>query len=133
MRLARNRKLYFIALLIVIFAGLGSRKWGASLPRFIAENAGDSLWTVAVFLTLAIIFPKTQPIRLGLASLGISIAVEFSQLIDMEPINTLRKTLPGRLLLGRGFLWLDLARYATGAIFAVFLDQLLIHLKTQKP
>lgn len=112
----------FVALLVVIPLGLASRKWGADLPVFIADNAGDALWTVAVYLTVAICFPIWRSVTVGCVALAISLGVEFSQIIDVDWLNVLRKTLPGRLLLGAGFLWIDLVRYAAGALVVTILD-----------
>lgn len=121
---ARNRAALGIALLAVIGMGLATRKFADALPGFIANHGGDALWTVAVYLALAIVSPRTSPLKLGLLAFGISVAVEFSQLIDIAWLNGIRATLPGRLLLGSGFLWIDLARYFVGAAMAVGLDWL---------
>jgi hypothetical protein len=120
----RARPVLALALLIVIGLGLASRKFASALPEVIAANAGDALWTVAVYLTFAIAFPRCSPVRLGLVAFGISVAVECSQLVQFGWLNTARKTLPGRLLLGAGFLWADLARYLLGALLATFADLL---------
>jgi hypothetical protein len=120
--IARNRLAYGGALLVVIVLGLLSRSLGEHLPKFIADNAGDALWTVAVYLTLAIVLPRCPALRLGIAAFGISLAVELSQLIQVAWLNALRQTLPGRLLLGAGFLWIDLVRYGVGALAAAVID-----------
>ena len=118
----RNRLVYLGLLTIVIVLGLGSRKFAASLPPFIAENAGDALWTVAAFVSLAILFPRWSSIQLGSTSLLISFAVEFSQLLDVSWLNAIRNNKIGRLFLGSGFLWADLIRYLFGAASATVLD-----------
>lgn len=120
---APRRRIVLAAVLgIVIVLGLASRKFGHQLPAFLAAHAGDALWTVAVYLALAIVFPRWQPLRLGLAALAVSFAVETSQLLRVEWLDQLRRTLPGRLLLGSGFLWIDLVRYAAGAAIATAAD-----------
>lgn len=118
----RRRAGLFMALLVVIPFGLATRKWGADLPVFIADNAGDALWTVAVYLTVAIGFPRWRSVAVGCVALAISFGVEFSQLIDVDWLNALRKTLPGKLLLGAGFLWIDLVRYTVGAVVVTMVD-----------
>ena len=115
-----------IALTLVVILGLGSREFGDSLPRFLAENSGDALWTVAVYLSLAIIAPRWSTAKLFLLAFLISVMVELSQLFDFAPLNAIRATLPGRLLLGAGFLPIDLVRYLAGALLAVLLDSIFI-------
>ena len=44
----------------------------------------------------------------------LSFAVEFSQLYQAGWINAVRETHLGALVLGRGFLWSDLACYTAG-------------------
>ncbi len=118
----RNRAAVLSLLVVVIGLGLASRTFDQSLPGFVVANAGDALWTIAAYLTLAVLFPTWAPLRLGLAALGISFAVECSQLLDWTFLNAIRKTIPGRLLLGSGFLWADLLRYFAGAAVATTLD-----------
>jgi len=127
----RSRTTAIFFLIAVIALGLASRKYGAALPSFIAANAGDALWTIAVYLTLALVWPNWPPIRLAVYAFGVSAAVELSQLIDVGWLNTLRATLPGRLLLGAGFLWIDLVRYFAGAVLALVGDSLLLRRSRQ--
>lgn len=126
----RSRLALGAALVVVIGLGLGSRVFAASLPGGVAANAGDALWTVAVYLSLALVAPLWSPLRLGTLAFGISLGVELSQLVDVAWLNGLRGTLPGRLLLGAGFLWADLLRYLIGAVGATALDAALPRLHT---
>lgn len=131
-QITRRRIHLCVVLIAVIICGLGSRKFDTPLPDFIHANAGDTLWTVAVYLSLAILAPSASAWKLGIASLGISFAVEFSQLIDPPWLNHLRDTLPGKLLLGRAFLTSDLIRYTLGAATVVVADQWLRPLLSSK-
>jgi hypothetical protein len=119
----RSRLALTIALAIVIPLGLASRKFAGQIPEFLADHAGDFLWTVMIYLALAFLAPRWSPLKLFLIAFGISFAVELSQLINVAWLNALRKTLPGRLLLGAGFLWIDLLRYFCGALFAFAIDR----------
>lgn len=121
----RSRPALVVGLAVTIALGLASRKFGSSLPTFIADNAGDALWTVAAFFGLAIAFPSWPSLKLGTYALGISFAVELSQLIDAEWLNGLRRNQIARLFLGRGFVWLDFVRYLAGAAVAIAIDRLI--------
>lgn len=108
---------------MVIAAGLLSRKYSSVLPDWISDHAGDALWTVAVFLSIAFCVPRWSSLRLAIGAFLISAIVEFSQLINLPLLNQARATLPGKLLLGAGFLWIDLVRYGGGAILAGIVDR----------
>ncbi len=114
-----------LALGMVIALGLASRSFGAWLPDFVVANAGDFLWTVAAYLAIVIAFPSLPPLQVGIAAFTVSVAVELSQLIDVPWLNALRRTLPGRLLLGSGFVAVDLLRYFAGGCTATLVDALL--------
>ena len=120
----RRRIVLAIALGTVVAFGLASREYGAVLPGVVAANAGDALWTVAVYLTVGFCFPRWNPVRIGALALGVSFVVEVGQLVEWEWLVAVRSTLPGRLLLGVGFVWADLGRYLAGAVVATTLDWL---------
>ena len=111
-------------LVVVIFLGLASRKFGNMLPGFVADNAGDALWTVAVFVSLAIVFPRWPAVRIGLLAFAISVIVEISQLSDASLLVAIRSNRFGRLFLGQGFVWADFLRYFVGAFVATGVDVL---------
>lgn len=106
----------------MICLGLASRKFGYVLPGFLADNAGDALWTVAVFIALAIAFPRWSAVRIGLLAFAISVIVEISQLSDAQILVAIRANRIGRLFLGQGFVWADFLRYFAGAIVATLMD-----------
>ncbi len=111
----RSRPIYALATLIIIAAGLASRSAAAShIPPFLATYAGDTLWALTVFLVLGFIFPRAPTAAIAAAAIAISFSVEFSQLYQAPWINQLRQSLPGKLLLGAGFLKSDLLCYVTG-------------------
>lgn len=99
----------------VIAAGLASRSALASfLPAFVRDHAGDTLWALMVFLMLGFLFPGARSAVLAGAALGISFAVEFSQLCEADWLNQIRATRMGALVLGRGWVATDLLCYAAG-------------------
>ena len=120
----RNRFVYFLAGCIVVPLGLASRRFAAVLPEFIATYAGDTLWALMAFLTVAFIAPRWPSFRVALAALGHILLVEMSQLYHAPWIDTLRHTTLGGLLLGYGFLWSDLVCYTVGVGLGLLLEEL---------
>jgi hypothetical protein len=59
-------------------------------------------------------------------SLLFSFGIEFSQLYQDNWINQIRHTLLGSLILGQGFLMVDLVRYAAGIMIAFLMDKVIL-------
>ncbi|WHX98155.1 DUF2809 domain-containing protein [Neobacillus sp. DY30] len=125
------RKTYFIAVVITILLGLASRKFSQLLFSFIAENAGDALWAMMVYFGLRFLFLKKNMLTAIILSFLFSYGIEFSQLYQEEWMNQIRGTQLGALVLGKGFLIVDLIRYTTGIVIASSLDKIAI-IKKQK-
>ncbi|QDT75835.1 ribosomal maturation YjgA family protein [Lacipirellula limnantheis] len=122
---ARSRLLYAPLLLLSIALGLASRRYAAALPSFISAYAGDALWAAMVFWIAALLFPLARTRILASAALGISVAVELSQIYHAPWIDDLRAARLGALALGHGFLWSDLLCYAAGVAAAAAVDLVL--------
>ncbi len=123
MRASRRNPWIQLALIaLVIVLGLGSRRFSSHLPSFVAAYAGDTLWALAAFLGLGLVFPRSSTVRLALSALAISFAVELSQLYHAPWIDAVRSTTAGALLLGHGFLWSDLACYTAGVGLGILID-----------
>ncbi|MYN39762.1 DUF2809 domain-containing protein [Duganella sp. FT109W] len=120
--MTRNRLWYCGITLAVIAVGLASRRFPAMLPAAAGKYPGDVLWTMMVFFGLAVIWPRLGVMRLTVAALAISYAVEFSQLYQAPWINALRTHPLGHLVLGSTFNWPDLAAYTIGAVLAMLLE-----------
>lgn len=111
-----NRATYAALLFITISLGLIGRRLA-----FVPLAVGDALWAVAVFWGLHLLTPQAKTSRLALFALLISYAVEFSQLWQASGLVKLRSTLPGKLLLGQGFLYSDLIAYSLGICLVVLI------------
>ena len=122
LRARRDRWHLAFALALVVALGLVSRSGATWLPRWFAEHAGDALWTVAVYTVFAWCMPAASAWRLLGLALGVSLAVELSQLVSIGPLDAARRTALGRLLLGQGWQTADLLRYAGGGLLAFALD-----------
>jgi hypothetical protein len=93
---------------------LGFKLWDKSL--------GDALYTVAVYLVLALLLPRRSPALIAALALGFSVAVELLQLTGI-PARYGHLILV-RWLLGRGFAWHDIACYIVGVAAVATLDVL---------
>jgi len=109
---------------LTIAAGLGSRRLGASLPRFVAEYAGDTLYATLMVLLVAFARPRASAWAPVVVGLGLSALVEVSQLVQGGPLGLLRATTLGRLVLGTTFVWSDFPCYAAGALLGGAIDRL---------
>jgi Protein of unknown function (DUF2809) len=125
------RRTYFFAVLFTILLGLASRKFSNLLFSFLAENGGDVLWAMMVYFGFRFLFLKKTIVTAIFLSLLFSFGIEFSQLYQEDWINQIRGTILGALILGKGFLTVDLVRYTTGIIIASSLDTVII-IKKQK-
>jgi hypothetical protein len=112
-----------IALIAVVCAlGIGSRRYATALPALVADYAGDTLWALAAFLGFGVLLPGASTRRVALLAMAFSVAVEVSQLYHAPWIDAIRRTTPGGLILGFGFLWSDLVCYSLGVGIGVLVD-----------
>lgn len=117
--LPSRRICYILALLVIIFLGLLSRK-----IDFVPAETGDALWAVMTFCGWRILFPHKQLSTIALLALATSFLDEFSQLLTWPWLVQLRSTTLGHLILGQGFLWLDLVAYTIGILLAYLIARL---------
>jgi hypothetical protein len=118
----RNRFVHFGLGCIVVALGLGSRRYQALLPPFLARYSGDTLWATMVFVAIGFMAARWSTRRVTTAALALSYAVELSQLYHEPWIETLRQTTVGALVLGYGFLWSDLVCYTVGVALGAVIE-----------
>ncbi|MDQ0877175.1 hypothetical protein QFZ77_005834 [Paenibacillus sp. V4I3] len=115
---------YFAAIITTVVLGLSSRTFSGVIPLFIAKHAGDVLWASMVYFGFRFIFilrSLTWSVRI---SVIFSFAIEISQLYKAEWIIDIRNTVIGSLILGRGYVTVDLFRYVIGITIAFWIDKL---------
>jgi len=123
----RNMRIaYMIAIVITILLGLATRKYSHHLLIFIAQNAGDMLWAMMVYFGFRLLLVRKSLLVAFLLSFLFSFGIEFSQLYQESWINQIRGTLFGALILGKGFLAVDLLRYSAGIIIVIVLDKIVL-------
>lgn len=118
----RNRIIYAAGILTVILLGLASRSGSPLLPALVKEYAGDTLWALAAYLSVAFLFPRLSIRKTALIAGLFSLSVELSQLYHAGWIDQIRQFRLGGLLLGYGFLWSDLLCYLAGIMIGVLIE-----------
>jgi len=122
----QTRATYLICCGATVLLGLGSRRFGAYLPAFVAHYAGDTLWSLMVFLGVGFLAPTLRTARRASLALVFSYAIEVSQLYHAPWIDALRHTTLGGLVLGFGFLWSDIVCYTVGVAVGAMVESTLI-------
>ena len=122
----RNRAVYLLAAGLTVMLGLASRRYVHSLPTWLGEYAGDTLWALMVFFGFGFLLPRFTTKQISLLALALSFLVEISQLSQAGWLLSLRSTRLGGLVLGDGFLWSDLICYSVGVLIGIILERLLL-------
>ncbi|OAB32181.1 ribosomal maturation YjgA family protein [Paenibacillus macquariensis] len=129
----RNRVVYIIVFFMVIILGISSRSFTDVLPVFVSRHFGDALWASMVYFGCRILFLKQRLLVSVCLSIVFSYSIEFSQLYQADWINAIRSTLLGALILGKGFLGIDLIRYTVGIVISFVVDWLWVnHMKKKR-
>jgi len=122
----RQKIFYAMTAAVTIATGLVTRAFKDFLPSNNALYGGDTLWAMMVDFWAAVLFTSWSPLRILFLSIIFSFSIEVSQLYHSPLIDTLRSTLPGRLVPGQGFLVSDFFCYSVGACGAFFCDRYLV-------
>ena len=100
-----------IGIILLIPIGLISRRIG-----WIPAETGDALWAMMVFCLWRIVLHNKKLPLVAITSLAHCYLVEFSQMITWRWLVSFRQTFIGHMMLGQGFLWIDLLAYSIGII-----------------
>ena len=100
-----------IGIILLIPIGLISRRIG-----WIPAETGDALWAMMVFCLWRIVLHNKKLPTVAIVSLAHCYLVEFSQMITWRWLVSFRQTFIGHMMLGQGFLWIDLLAYSIGIL-----------------
>ena len=100
-----------IGIILLIPIGLISRR-----ISWIPTETGDALWAMMVFCLWRIVLHNKKLPLVAITSLVHCYLVEFSQMITWRWLVSFRQTFIGHMMLGQGFLWIDLLAYSIGII-----------------
>ncbi|NEO86776.1 MAG: DUF2809 domain-containing protein [Spirulina sp. SIO3F2] len=118
MTLWRDRR--FLALsnfLLLIPIGLGVRFYTIPNLAWLNDLLGSVVYEIAWCLLGFALWPQRQAVyQVPIWVFGLTCVIEFAQLWHPAWLDAIRATLPGRLILGNTFVWLDFSHYALGAI-----------------
>lgn len=124
---------FVLAALLVIPLGLSTRSPAIPWPVFIASHGGDALYALLIYLGARALRPSAPPHHAAAAALGFCFAVETFQLYQAPWLEPIRRSLFGRLVLGSGFVWIDLVRYAGGVLLGLLGERLLTERQATAP
>ena len=113
-------------MILAAVLGLASRKTALHTVPVIGTYGGDAAWAMAAYALVRTCAPRARIDTVMLLAAGMALAVELSQLIDAPWINELRQNAFVALLIGKGFLWSDLAAYLAGIVIAALLNLLIL-------
>ncbi|MBC7807956.1 MAG: DUF2809 domain-containing protein [Akkermansiaceae bacterium] len=120
----RNRLIYIALSIATIAVGLAVRRFGATLPPFVAAYAPDALWALMVFWVIGLVWTRATTAQVAVAALTFAYLIEISQLFHPAWLDAIRHTRLGGLVLGFGFLWSDIACYTVGVAVGVGVEWL---------
>ena len=101
-----------MSIAVTVGLGLGTRH--LAFLAFLGKYPGDALWALMMFFIVGLIRPRATTGQVALIALGISYAVELSQLYEPPWLVAIRGTTLGHLVLGSKFHVADLLAYSVG-------------------
>ena len=123
----KKRLVYTVIIILTIVTGLLVRIKKEWFPDVVNLYLGDALYAFMMYYIVSFVFVKKKMKFRGLYSLIICYIIEFNQLYQADWINTIRQTIPGKLILGSGFLDTDLLAYLLGVVAALCVDYFLTY------
>jgi hypothetical protein len=90
------------------------------------DFAGDLIWAMMMSWLIAVPAPRLGIVARSAIALGISYAVELSQLVSLPWLDAARQTFLGHVALGTGFNPRDFLAYLAGVVLAPLVERLLL-------
>lgn len=84
-------------------------------PEWLKDGLGSVAYEVFWIVLFLFCFPKVSPLKVAVGVFCVTCGLEVLQLWKTAFLETLRTTLPGRLVLGSTFSWADFPAYAIGS------------------
>ena len=91
-------------------------RFDAPVSDSLRDSLGGVAYVVFWILAAAVIWTNASALRLAAIVLGVTCGLEFLQLWHPLWLEQIRRTFPGRVLLGTTFDWSDFPPYVIGAV-----------------
>jgi hypothetical protein len=91
-------------------------RFSAPVPESLRDATGGSLYVMFWIFGAVLLFPQASSWKIAIVVLIATCAIEFLQLWQPAWLQALRRTLPGRLVLGTTFSWADFPPYVVGTL-----------------
>lgn len=114
-RLRTARKRFGLCLLITVILGAASFFMRGTAVDGLANHAGGFLYVLAWIFFILMLFPRFAPLKVCVAVLLITCALEVLQLWHPPILEAVRGNLFGQILIGTTFAWSDFPSYGIGA------------------
>lgn len=117
--MSANLRQYRVALLIslclVVPFGYIIRFSQGPAPEWLNDAIGSVAYEIFWILLAVLCFPHTSILTIAIAVCLTTCGLEFLQLWHPAWLEAARATLPGRLVLGNSFSWMDFPAYFVGS------------------
>jgi hypothetical protein len=126
MTMKNKRIIFLIVSFVTICTGLFVRLKKQWFPDVVNLYLGDILYAFMMFYIVSFFVVNKSRNTRAILALGICYCIEASQLYQADWINAVRQTIPGKLVLGAGFLWSDILAYSIGVFLAYVVDKFVL-------
>ena len=104
-----------LCLLITVILGAVSFLMRGTAVDNLANHAGGLLYVLAWIFFILMLFPRVAHLKVCVAVLLVTCALEFLQLWHPQVLEAIRSTVFGQILIGTTFSWSDFPAYGVGA------------------
>jgi Protein of unknown function (DUF2809) len=104
-----------MSMIVIVPIGYLVRFHGV-FPGWLNDALGGVAYEIFWILLVGFLFPKLSIVRVALGVCLATCAIEVLQLWTPDWLQALRRTLPGRLVLGNTFTWADFPVYGVGSL-----------------
>ncbi|PZR15112.1 MAG: DUF2809 domain-containing protein [Flavobacterium psychrophilum] len=121
-----KRFIFLIVSFLTIVTGLFDRLKKQWFPDIVNLYLGDILYAFMMFYIVSFCVPYKNKKARAVTALLICYCIEALQLYQAEWIIAIRHTIPGKLVLGSGFLWSDILAYTIGITAAFIFEKFML-------